>query len=48
MGDFMRLRNVKGASEIIENSLYVIKNPEEYKGKYSMVIGFIQRNFFVI
>ena len=30
----MRLRNVRGASETIENSLYVIKNYKEYKGKY--------------
>ena len=35
----MRLRNVKGASELIENSLYVIKNMEEYKGKYNLVFG---------
>ena len=31
----MRLRNVKNAKEIVENNEYVIKNPEEYKGKYS-------------
>ena len=30
----MRLRNVKNAEEIVNNSSYVIKNPEEYKGKY--------------
>ena len=30
----MRLRNVKNAKEIVENSEYVIKNPEEYIGKY--------------
>ena len=35
----MRLRNVKGASEMIENSLYVIKNYKEYKGKYSMIFN---------
>ena len=35
----MRLRNVKGASEIIEKSLYVIKNYEECKSKYNMVFG---------
>ena len=35
----MRLRNVRGASETIENSLYVIKNYEEYKGKYNIVFG---------
>ena len=38
-GDFMRLRNVKGANEIIEKSLYVIKNYEECKSKYNMVFG---------
>ena len=35
----MRLRNVRGSSEIIENSLYVIKNPEEYRGKYNLLFG---------
>ena len=30
----MRLRNVKNASQIIDNSNYVIKNPEDYKGNY--------------
>jgi len=35
----MRLRNVRGASEVIENSLYVIKNYEEYKGKYNVLFG---------
>ena len=31
----MRLRNVKNAKEIVENSNYVIKNPEKYIGKFS-------------
>ena len=30
----MRLKNVRGAKEIIENSKYVIKNPLEYRGKF--------------
>ena len=30
----MRLRNVKNAYEIVNNSNYVIKNPEQYIGKY--------------
>lgn len=30
----MRLRNVVGAKDIIENSSYIIDNPKEYKGKY--------------
>ena len=30
----MRLKNIKGASEYIENSPLVIKNPQEYKGKW--------------
>jgi len=38
-GDFMRLRNVRGASEIIENSLYVIKNYEDYKGRYNLIFS---------
>lgn len=35
----MRLRNVRGASEIIEKSLYVIKNPEEYKGNFKSLFN---------
>jgi len=30
----MRLRNVKNAVSIVENSKYVINNPEEYKGNF--------------
>lgn len=33
----MRLRNVKGAKEVIEKSPYVIKNPEMYKGNYKSI-----------
>jgi len=35
----MRLRNVRGASETIENCLYVIKNYKEYKGKYNLIFN---------
>ena len=35
----MRLRNVRGASEIIEKSLYVIKNPEEYKCNFKSLFN---------
>lgn len=35
----MRLRNVKGAKEIIDNSSYIIKNPIDYKGDYQKVFG---------
>ncbi len=31
----MRLRNVKNAQEILDNSSYVIKEPEKYKGKFN-------------
>ena len=30
----MRLKNVKGAKEIIENSKYIVLNPLEYRGKF--------------
>lgn len=33
----MRLRNVKGAKEIIDNSPYIIKNPINYKGDYQKI-----------
>ena len=30
----MRLKNIKGAKEKINESPYIIKKPEEYKGKF--------------
>lgn len=33
----MRLRNVKGAKEIIDNSPYIIKNPIDYRGNYQKI-----------
>ena len=35
----MRLRNVRNAKEIVDNSDYVVHNPFEYKGKYKEVFG---------
>lgn len=35
----MRLRNVKGSTETIEDSQYVIKSPEDYKGRWGQVFG---------
>ena len=35
----MRLRNVKNAREIVDNSSFVVHNPKEYKGRYSEVFG---------
>ncbi len=35
----MRLRNIKGADKIIENSNYVVINPEKYKGKWDSVFN---------
>ena len=35
----MRLWNVRGASEIIEKTLYVIKNPEECKGNFKSLFN---------
>ena len=35
----MRLKNVKGADIVIENSDYVIKNPNNYKGKWEKVFN---------
>jgi tRNA (guanine-N7-)-methyltransferase len=33
----VRLRNVKGAKEIIDNSPYIIKNPNDYRGDYQKI-----------
>lgn len=35
----MRLRNVKGASEIIAASEYIIDNPENYKGNFKLLFN---------
>lgn len=35
----MRLRNVKNAKEIVNNSNYVINNPEEYIGNYKKIFN---------
>ena len=35
----MRLRNVKNAKEIVNNSNYVINNPEEYIGSYKKLFN---------
>lgn len=35
----MRLRNIKGAEEFIENSEFVIQKPEDYKGKWHEFFG---------
>ena len=35
----MRLRNNKNAKGILEESKYVVKNPEEYKGKWNKLFG---------
>ena len=35
----MRLRNVKNAKDIVENSKFVVQNPSEYKGKYNEIFG---------
>ncbi len=35
----MRLKNVKGANEIIINGKYYIANPEEYKGKWQQLFN---------
>lgn len=38
-GDFMRLRNVKGASDIINSSSYIIKAYNEYKGNFKKLFS---------
>lgn len=35
----MRLKNVKGADLVIENSEYVIKNPEKNRGRWNKLFG---------
>lgn len=35
----MRLKHVKGAEDIVENSNYVIKNPENHKGSFNKLFG---------
>ena len=40
----MRLKHIKGSSEKIENSSYVIKNPKEYRGLWNKVFGKPKKN----
>lgn len=35
----MRLRNVRGAEEVLLESRYVIKDPKDYMGKWASVFG---------
>jgi tRNA (guanine-N7-)-methyltransferase len=35
----MRLKHVKGASEVVLHSTYVISEPEKYKGKYKTIFN---------
>ena len=35
----MRIRNIKNASELINDSLYIIKNPYDYKGKWNKLFN---------
>ena len=35
----MRLKNVKGANEIIINGTYYVEEPSLYKGKWNSVFG---------
>ncbi len=35
----MRLRNIKGAQEIVSTSSYVISNPQEYRGKWNILFA---------
>lgn len=35
----MRLRNVKNAREIVDNSPFVVHEPKEFKGRYNEVFG---------
>ena len=36
-GRFMRLRNIPGAKDAIEESIYVIQNPQENKGNWNKI-----------
>ena len=54
VGDFMRLRNVKGAKEMIEKSNYIVLEPSKYKNKFTylhhynnIIIIFIYRNHYI-
>ena len=39
VGDIVRLRNVKNKQEIMDKSLYLITNPEDYIGKWKNVFN---------
>ena len=35
----MRLRNIPGADEVLQNSEYVIQNPQQHKGNFAEIFG---------
>ena len=35
----MRLKNVRGAKEVIDNSEYIIQNPSDYKGRFNTLFN---------
>ncbi len=39
LGGIMRLRNVKGAKDVIEKSDYIINNYYDYKGKFNLLFN---------
>ena len=44
----MRLRNVRNAKEIVDNSDYVVHNPFEYKGKCKNIEELPSANYLVV
>ena len=44
----MRLRHIPGAEQMIEDSPYVIQNPEERKGKWHEVFGNNNKDYLVL
>lgn len=37
--DIMRIRNIKNAQEIIDGSKYIVKDPKNYQGKWSLLFN---------
>lgn len=39
LGEFMRLKHIKGSEDIVNNSDVVIKSPETYRGNFKSIFG---------
>ena len=45
IGEIMRLRNIKNKKEILDNSNYIISNPNDLKGTWQKLFANTVKNY---